>query len=98
MEKVRTMDGMPLSAGTLMLEEIIILLAPRLRDRGELPRGYEALTVPVSINSGEEIIRSMWDTLSLAPDTLVTLEDGSVTFWRKKRKRLTYHEEIVRGR
>jgi hypothetical protein len=80
-----------------MMQEIIILIAPRLRDRCELPKGYEALTVPVSIDSGEDIIRSMWQTLSLAPDTLATIEDGTVTFWRKKRKRLTYHEEILRG-
>ncbi len=79
------------------MEKIIILIAPRLRDRGELPRGYAALTVPVSIDSGEDIIRSMWHTLSLAPDTLVTVEDGCVVFWRKKLKRLTYHEEILRG-
>jgi len=103
MEKERKMDSMPVSPGTTMINDIITLIAPRHRSRDELPKGYTALRTPVAIDTEADIVRSIWDTLSLAPDTLVTLEDRCVVFWRGKRRKLSYHDsailrgEIIRG-
>jgi hypothetical protein len=61
---------------------IIDLISPYLKDRDEIPLGYEALTTPCKLSSESGIIRSIFDSLQ-GTTFFVTLECGKVRFYKR---------------
>jgi hypothetical protein len=65
-----------------MRTQVIELLSPRLRERSEIPGGYEPITEPINLNSEVHIIRSIWDGLQ-GTEFLTTAGKRHMVFWRK---------------
>lgn len=54
-------------------------------DAAELPTGFEALTIPISIDTESHIVRSICQSLCTT-DALATVCDGKIQFWRRLKK------------
>ena len=72
-------------------EQLLDILAPHLKPRSEIPRGYDALTVAIHLGSESAIVKSIHNTLR-GTDFLVTLQAGKIEFWRPRiRKKQAYY-------
>jgi hypothetical protein len=60
------------------------LIALRLRDQAEIPKTFEPLSEPISLQNETAIVQSIWEGLQ-GVNFFVTLEDGGahVVFWRR---------------
>jgi hypothetical protein len=63
---------------------IIEQLQIPITEQSQIPQNYDALTDPIGIDHEADIIRSAWTTLRCTRDTLVTLADNHVQFWRPR--------------
>jgi len=69
--------------------EITKLLQPYVRERSEIPRGFDALTVPIRLNTESAIAKSIHDSLA-GKEFYVTLANGRIQFWRPRMPKRQY--------
>ena len=67
-----------------MLMSIIEQLQIPITEQSQIPTTYDALTDPIGIEHEAYIIQSIWASLSCTHDTLVTIADNHVQFWRPR--------------
>jgi len=68
-----------------LLMSIIEQLQIPITEQSQIPTTYDALTDPIGIeHEAYIIIQSIWASLSCTHDTLVTIADNHVQFWRPR--------------
>jgi len=79
-------DGkaVPARKEKFMLANIETLIAPRLKERADIPKSFKALTDLINVDTEADIIESIWGTLQ-GVEFFVTLEEAGahVVFWRR---------------
>ncbi len=64
------------------MKNIIERLGIRITDKSEIPKSFDAITVPIPM-AEEAIVESIWSSLRTT-DALVTMSGQRLQLWRKQ--------------